>query len=422
MRTPGGMRTRLLVSSGNGALTRVGLGAAALVLSAAALVAVGTPAQAEDATCQGRPATIVATSDGHIDGTSGDDVIVVGDFDVSVDGGAGDDQICANAGHGAVLDGEAGDDTLADQPGDGPGETVLMAGPGADHFIGVADAAPLHGADLNYVGRPAGVMIDLAAGTAVDGATTDTLTGIHTVDGTSYADTFTGTSQADYYYSGDPDSSKDKDTVHMGAGDDSVWSTYDTVFGGPGDDELNANGSVVEGGAGDDYIQLEMGGTARGGAGDDWILPEADHEYYPVAPSAFKVYGGPGDDLLDAIRAWEQLDWDCPRLCARGTMSGGPGVDTLQLDAKHAVADLASGRVSVWGGRSTVRLIENVLGTEWADTIRGDGGPNEFHSTDGADHLYGRGGPDVLDGEGGNDEAFGGHGHDTCSAETVHSC
>jgi hypothetical protein len=49
-------------------------------------------------------------------------------------------------------------------------------------------------------------------------------------------------------------------------------------------------------------------------------------------------------------------------------------------------------------------FIENVIGTPWGDTIRGNAAAN---------WLEGRGGNDVLEGRGGNDDLIGGLGNDT---------
>jgi Ca2+-binding RTX toxin-like protein len=83
--------------------------------------------------------------------------------------------------------------------------------------------------------------------------------------------------------------------------------------------------------------------------------------------------------------------------------------------------------------------IDNVIGTEGADTIRGNGSPNVLTGGDryddgtdvifglgGADTLLGRAGNDVLDGGRGHNSIDGGPGSDTCvnpaAGPTVTGC
>ena len=78
-------------------------------------------------TCDGRPATIVATTPGVINGTNSDDVIVGSSGNDQIFGGAGNDTICGGGGNDHItggqgtdtLFGEAGEDTFFWNPGDG---------------------------------------------------------------------------------------------------------------------------------------------------------------------------------------------------------------------------------------------------------------------------------------------------------------
>jgi Ca2+-binding RTX toxin-like protein len=85
---------------------------------------------------------------------------------------------------------------------------------------------------------------------------------------------------------------------------------------------------------------------------------------------------------------------------AAKTSSGGQGADTL-FDS-----------------------VENVNGSNYNDTLTGDGGPNKISGFGGNDtivggadndHLFGADGDDTIRGEDGNDEVNGGAGIDTAS-------
>lgn len=130
-----------------------------------------------------------------------------------------------------------------------------------------------------------------------------------------------------------------------------------------GDSDANVitgtlNSDTLEGFAGND--------TLSGGDGSDIL------------------FGGLGDDMLN----------------------GGDGSDTAHYgDIKGAVTvDLASGVATGAGGEDTLNSIENVVGTDFADHLTGNGEANL---------LAGGGGDDVLRGGGGDDEIYGGAGNDT---------
>ena len=111
--------------------------------------------------------------------------------------------------------------------------------------------------------------------------------------------------------------------------------------------------------------------------------------------------GGDADDLIVAGDGNDVYD-------------GGAGVDTLDVSgaAQRAVVDLNAGTARGLG-TDTVSNIENVIGSDGNDVLRGDGGNNQFIAGAGHDRLNGRNGNDVIDGGEGNDRINGGSGADT---------
>lgn len=97
------------------------------------------------------------------------------------------------------------------------------------------------------------------------------------------------------------------------------------------------------------------------------------------------------------------------------SIDGKGGKDTIDYSLLTAgvTADLAAGTVF---RVNTVLGIENVTGTQFPDTLRGDGLENVLTGLGGADVLDGRGGPDTVDGGDANDSLHGGGGNDVVRA------
>ena len=108
------------------------------------------------------------TDDTVFAGTSGADAIT---------GGSGDDIILGNAGNDIINGGDGND--------------WLIGGDGADMIIGGANDS--EGDTVAFFSSPAGIVVDLSAGTAHDGwGNVDTLSGVENVDGTKHNDTIVG--------------------------------------------------------------------------------------------------------------------------------------------------------------------------------------------------------------------------------------
>ncbi|WP_193614175.1 hypothetical protein [Nocardioides lijunqiniae] len=401
-----------------------------------ALVAAGPTGSAGAAptTCQGQPVTIAATADyEELLGTDGDDVIsTAGIHNVTVRAMGGDDLVCATAFDRARVYGDGGEDTLVDEGngdigGDYDGSNHLVGGAGSDHFVAHRSTW------LMYDGALAGLSIDAAAGTVVDGEDTDTFVGRAMITGSRFSDRYIGSSGDDRYVSGPFGESEEGDVISTGVGDDQVGAFRSSVNLGPGDDRARVSGGgSVSGGEGADEISLHGGGVALGGPGADRLFGSDFEGSPPSERTPFRLVGGRGNDVLLPAFPNGLQQVDCPSFCARGRLEGGSGVDTLDLEyARMSVVDLAAGRVRVQGGASTIRSVENVLGSHRADVIRGDARRNRIKSRGGDDRVAGRGGRDVLIGDRGEDVLVGGRGRDRadggedrdrCQAEVRRSC
>ncbi|WP_210490842.1 peroxidase family protein [Microvirga antarctica] len=237
------------------------------------------------------------------------------------------------------------------------------------------------------------------------------------IGGTEGGESLNGTSKKDLMmgYGGDDAASggNGDDDLHGGAG-------HDSLFGGAGSDWLDgeADDDILEGGAGADRID--------GGAGNDTA------SYAGSTAVAIDLAAGTassGDATGDTLTSIENLIGGSGADSLRGnggnnslaggaggdTLDGGNGNDTAVYRGSAAVfVDLAAGKAS--GGEATGDVlisIENIVGGDGADSLRGDAGNN---------HLSGGGGYDLLEGGAGADTLDGGSGIDTvtyASAKTA---
>jgi VCBS repeat-containing protein len=156
-----------------------------------------------------------------------------------------------------------------------------------------------------------------------------------------------------------------------------LLNSADTMTGGTGDDTIRGFGNTdtISGGAGNDTID--------GGAGTDTI------------------FGGAGNDTI-----------------AGGT--GGDWADYSDISgAGNGITGTVNGTVTgALSGTDTLTGIENIRGTQAADTITGDGANNRLEGQGGDNVLIGLGGNDTLIGDSGADTLVGGLGNDTLTGGT----
>jgi Ca2+-binding RTX toxin-like protein len=172
-----------------------------------------------------------------------------------------------------------------------------------------------------------------------------------------------------------------------------------TFVGGTGDD-------VIEGGGGSDTVDYAPGaavsvnlqaGTATGQGSDSLanvenVIGSSNNDSLTGDANANTLNGGLGNDVLVG-RGGDDV------------LSGGPGTDDVGYQASQApvVVDLGSG-TATGEGFDLLSGIEDVVGSNYSDTLTGDNADNV---------LSGGAGSDTLVGGGGNDTLVGGNGSDT---------
>ncbi|MCP5082216.1 MAG: tandem-95 repeat protein, partial [Alphaproteobacteria bacterium] len=194
---------------------------------------------------------------------------------------------------------------------------------------------------------------------------------------------------------GDTESSAATLTVHVydGAaihGD----GTANTIVGTSGADHIVGEGGndTLSGGGFNDYI--------AGEEGDDIISGDAGYDRLFGGEGNDTISGGTEDDILFGGMGNDSLD-------------GGTGNDiaAFNLDQAAVVANLTTG-IATGQGTDTLISIENLTGSDLADTLTGDGGVNILRGGAGNDTISGLAGDDVIEGGEGDDVLSGGDGSD----------
>jgi Ca2+-binding RTX toxin-like protein len=261
-----------------------------------------------------------------------------------------------------------------------------------------------------------------------------------------------------YGYGGNDllDGGADSDTLYGGAGNDTLIGAdgndfmggnsgndyllggngRDIMSGGDNDDRLEGGtgGDVLDGGAGKDTavydnslagvsVNLRFGATSllnsrfSDAAGDSLIsIENIDGSRFSDvlvgSAGANDLFGNLGNDTLIGLDGGDTLD-------------GGAGIDTVSYvngpagvrvtldDPNLQLTSSASG-----GDAEGDRLIsiENLVGTNFADTLTGNSGANRILGLGGNDILFGLAGNDTLIGGDGNDTISGGDNADFISA------
>jgi VCBS repeat-containing protein len=406
----------------------------------------------------------------QVDALAGDDRILPGADNDTIDGGAGSDvvdyagtpgSVIADLATGVIQDGFGGIDYVmnVEDVAGGMSNDVLTGNSGDNTFTprGGNDTVTGGGGSdqVNYRDAPGGVMVDLAAGTAIDGyGGTDTLVGIsnalgsHNDDvllgnssnnslrgrgGNDYLNGGGGTDRADYreaasgitvdlsqgVASNDGDGGQDTlvsiervrgsefndrisgdagaNRVEAQAGDDLVYGLggNDDLRGAAGNDTIygGAGGDLLYGGEGNDLLDGGDGDDVfRGGAGNDTFIGSGGNDYLSFFDSFFADSSAPSGVTVNLAEGWAK--------------DGAGGIDTLN-GTFGGVEGSSFGDFLFGNGAS-----QWLDGGSGNDTIDGAAGDDNLRGASGNDLVYGGAGNDFMEGGGGNDSLYGGSGND----------
>jgi Ca2+-binding RTX toxin-like protein len=262
---------------------------------------------------------------------------------------------------------------------------------------------------------------------------------VATINGTGSGETLNGTADADDIYGGGG-----ADTIFGNGGADSLFggAQNDSLLGGTGNDTLDGGSGADQlfGGDNDDVLIGGSGNdTLDGGAGTDTAdysaatanitaslvsntASGAGNDVF-VANTIENLTGGSGNDTLTGdgnanilsggAGADSLVGGDGNDTLAGGdgndTLAGGTGSDTADYSAATAgvTVNLAAGTATGGAGSDSLSSIENVTGSDLADSLTGDSAANR---------IEGGGGADTIDAAQGSDTVFGGAGADLITA------
>jgi Ca2+-binding RTX toxin-like protein len=197
---------------------------------------------------------------------------------------------------------------------------------------------------------------------------------------------------------------QNRDLVYGFAGNDVLdgGSGDDDLFGGSGDDR-GTGGAGADRLYGEDGADTLLGGTEGdlldGGAEADTLFGDDGNDIVKGGIGDDILYGGAGADQLDG---GDGSDWALYSSLTEGIAA--PAAVTVDLLTPSANAGAAAGDTYVG--------IENVWGTAYGDTLRGNSTVNSIGGGGGDDVLEGRGGDDVIAGGAGADTIYGDYADD----------
>ncbi len=404
----------------------------------------------------------------HLFGNGGNDELLGGRGDDLLRGGSGEDALggADEAGDDALY-GDTGIDELMGGPGadrlfGGKDDDILAGGSGDDFLEGGAGADALDGGagyDIAaYTRSDAAVTVNL--GVAAADATVanpraagghaagDTLANIEDLRGSPFGDVLTGDDVGAFVpavMGDDPGTGEVEDdfvvtpAVPAGRGNQLFGNGGDdTLAGGQGNDTLRGGkgDDLLDGGGDDDLLLGERGDdTLQGGDGNDTLTasPGADVLLGGRLAADGSFVADTGRDTVDYSASDAGVTVDLSRV-PRGQPAGRAGAlgvgGYAEGDVLHSIENLigsdytdllrgtdgvdvlAGGGGDDWDDPDTAAVEGGLFGLAGDDTLRGGDGRDWLDGSAGRDHLQGEAGDDWLEGGEGTDSLEGGDGDD----------
>ncbi len=244
----------------------------------------------------------------------------------------------------------------------------------------------------SYYFSTAAIQVSLAttALQATGGSGSDTLKNIENLAGSRYADALTGNA--------------DNNTLNGGAG-------ADTLSGGDGSDTYyvdNAGDLVIETNSvastgGIDYVYSYLSAyTLSANVENGRILSSGTASLSGNSLNNV-LYAGMGNNIINGGAGTDTVSY----------AYGVPGTVGVRVSLATTTAQATGG-----SGSDTLLNVENLTGSNYADTLSGSTGSNYLNGGAGNDTLDGGAGNDTLDGGAGNDLLTGGLGADQLTGGT----
>lgn len=396
--------------------------------------------------------------DDVIRGHGGHDLLDGGTGNDTIEGGTGDDHIIGGPGADA-LDGGPGTDTLSFLLAEGPVTASLLTGIGSR-----GEAFGDTYANLEII---VGSGLPRSSGVPIFGVpaeeTGDILHGDHgpnIIYGMDGADEIHGHGGDDILYGNHPDNPEsallpyfpgfEADKIYGGDGNDILYghgdddlldgeAGSDTLYGGTGNDHLidldTASPDYLDGADGHDRISADYSSSIAGltfivGQENGQIFPNGDEYHHMETLGTFLT--GSGNDIIRLAATLEPEAFDKTIDTGAGNdlvvadsresypghggtrdaLHGGPGIDTLSFEQSvgGVTADLTTNATGGHAAEMTISGFENLIGSDFDDTLTGTTVTEFILGRAGNDHLISLtpGHTDLLD---------GGEGYDRISAD-----
>lgn len=352
-------------------------------------------------TGSGNNTVYLGSGDNTLTSLGGDDIVTAEDGNNTINAGNGINSVTLGNGVNTVTTG-TGDDTIVT----GTGSAIIQAGDGVN--IITTSAAVINittgsGADTITASSGSGIVV------AGDGTNSITL-------GSGTNDVTTGSGN-DTIVTGAGNT-----TVHAGDGTNSVTTTATVIdiTTGIGNDTISAlNGSGTIS-AGDGTNSIAIGGgnnTIIAGTGADTVTAGNGNNTFNLGSGNNTITAGNGNNTFISGDGNDNYTAGNGTNIFRGGLGtnsyiGGTGSNTVDyslLTTTAVTLSLLAGTASGTGLSDTLSGIQNVTGTDFADTVTG----NTLANT-----IYGGAGNDTITGGGGNDTMYGGNGNDTITGGT----
>ena len=275
---------------------------------------------------------------------------------------------------------------------------IVLGGAGGDNLLGNAEANEFHGNAGNDIlngGAGADSLFGQGGQDILSGAADDDL-----LDGGGGGDGLFGGGGDDILIGG-----AGGDALNGGGGIDAV--SYETAAAGVRANLQNQNGNTGDA-TGDSYTDVE---DLTGSDHADQLIGDADDNTLSGRAGNDRLVGRDGNDVLFGGGGNDRLEGGL----GADALNGGGGEDRAHYNLATAgvLVDLDNAATNTGeAAGDSFSSIENVLGSIFDDTLRGDAGDNKLLGNARNDMLSGRGGNDLLIGGGGVDELFGGSGMD----------
>ena len=370
-------------------------------------------------------------------GTSGADVFTATNGEAWTLNGGADNDVIVGANLGDTITGGDGNDTMVSLGGNdvflfsgtNGGMDDIFGGSGYDRLEATADNTVIGINSVSeieeiYDGGFQNVSLQAGAGTDLLDFSNVYLSGTVTIKAGAGDDTVLGTSGNDNLVG-----ENGNDTLVGNNGDDvfhfsGTATGFDAVDGGAGYDRLvaDASNTVITLSSMTGIDELSDGGFSNvsvQGSSDDSVFDFSNVLMYGnvtirAGAGADTITGWSGSDTIfgedgnDVIRGGAGAD----------TLNGGNGVDTLSYEGSAEAVNVNLATNVVSGGDATGDVIsgfENVIATDYDDTITGSGGANVITGGAGNDTLNAGAGNDIflIGLNAGTDAINGGTGTDT---------